>query len=118
MLNNQNFQFLSGYSDLIQYIGVCNTGSSENEISSKFVEFLLTEKVQNSLNKISLFSVKENLILYTNGVLSEMENILKNNLKTINVFTSQEKIKEINKLSINALEGDKNALKSVMNNLI
>ncbi len=48
--------FLSGFTDLLQYIAVFSTDKNKNIYSQKFIDLLLSDSVQKSLADIKLFS--------------------------------------------------------------
>ena len=101
-LNNVNFKYLSGFTDLIQYIGISTTSIKEKEICTKFIEYVTNEEVQNTISNISMFSVL-NKKIYSSSYLNDMENELMKEIKTINVFLSGNKLQEIKDVSINYL---------------
>lgn len=89
VLSNVNYKFLSGYTDLVQYISIFKTTELEQEICKDFVKKLVSDEVQNKLANINLFSVLQNKKLYTDDIFGEMENCLNKTLKTENVFLNQ-----------------------------
>ena len=48
--------FLSGFTDLFQYIAVFSTDKNKNLYSQKFIDFLTGDSVQKTLDEIKLFS--------------------------------------------------------------
>lgn len=64
---------VSGYTDLIQYLGVC----SNDKIVEKFVEYVLSIENQSTLVEYSLFSSLYNK-LYFSGIYNDMENAIIN----------------------------------------
>ena len=71
-------EYLSYYTDLVQYIGVSkNESSDKQKLCENFVKFLVSEKSQIKLNKIGMFSVlKKDLFLYEDEYFAKMEKSL------------------------------------------
>lgn len=113
----RSFYNLSNFSDLIQYVGVCKTDQVKQEISKQFVEYLLSDTSQQKIENINMFSVTGQK-LYSNGEFAEMEKTLSSPLKTLNVFLSNEKLKEIKTLSRDATMGNKSALNEIKKYLV
>ncbi len=89
-----SYEFLGGFSDLIQFVGVCKNSSKERKIYAKsFAKFLTTETCQKDIKNYGLFSTT-NLSLYENGYMVEFEKVLKKELTSINAFMD---IQQINK---------------------
>lgn len=84
-----DYTFLGGYSDLIVYGSVFQTNNEIQKISERFLEYLVKDSSQEKLSNIGLFSVL-NKSIYSDSEYKEYEKILLNNLKTINVFYSDE----------------------------
>ena len=107
-INNGNmlegeFNYCS-FSDLVQYIAVFKgTEEQAYNISQKFIEYLLSEKVQDTLKDIDMFSVLDIPSKSSNIKYSNFENSIKTNLKTVNVFLSNEQINEIKNVSLEYL---------------
>ena len=77
-----NYESVSTFTDLIQYIGItCNNKNALN-----FISYMLTDNNQLNLSKLSLFSVKD-LKLYSEPTYAEMETALKTCFVP-NIFTS------------------------------
>ena len=103
-MTNENISHLGKYSDLIQYIGVCKCGAKEYKMCVKFIEFLQSKEIQSTLSNISMFSVLDNSI-YNSGYLYDIENALKDKLKTINVFLSDDLQKQLHDYAIDYVTG-------------
>ncbi len=96
-LSNLKYNMLSNFSDLIQYIGIVDSGSSSKMyFANEFAKFLTQEKAQSALSSYGLFSVTNNKI-YESGYMSDFENALKEDLFSINVFSNKEEIDNIRK---------------------
>lgn len=92
LLTDYKIYPLGGYSDLIQYVSVFQNQKVETELSIQFAKYLLSDEVQTSISKISMFSVLQNKNLYDSGIYQQMEQILNENLKTENAFVTYENI--------------------------
>lgn len=78
-----NYEPISTFSDLIQYIGVtCNNKNALN-----FISYILSDSNQLNLSKLSLFSVK-GLKLYSEPTYMEMEKALQS-CYIPNIFSAQ-----------------------------
>lgn len=91
-LSDCEYNFLGGYSDLIQYIGI-NKDLEEykKDIAKNFCEFLVSSKSQSLLKNYGLFTTN-NQFIYDNGYMRDFEIVLHKELKSINVFSSSEQI--------------------------
>ncbi len=91
-LSECQYNFLEGYSDLIQYIGVNkNLDEIKMKIAKDFCEFITNENSQEMLKNYGLFTINNNLI-YESGYMKDFELILHKNLKSTNVFATSEQI--------------------------
>lgn len=91
-INSLQYNFLGGYSDLIQYIGVVDTKNSIKMIYAKnFAKYLTSQTSQNCLNNFGLFSVN-NLFIYENDYMSLFEKTLKEDLYSLNAFISKDEL--------------------------
>ena len=86
------YSYLSGYSDLIQYLGISKLLSGvKSEVATAFAKLLLKEEAQKELSTIGLFSVTNNKI-YNEDFMSEFENCLQKPLKSVDAFASKKEI--------------------------
>ncbi|MGN0798494.1 MAG: hypothetical protein ACI4L7_02920 [Christensenellales bacterium] len=86
------YSYLSGYSDLIQYVGISRLASGvKGEVATSFAKFLLQEEAQRDLSSIGLFSVTNSKI-YEGDFMGEFENTLQKPLKSISAFVSKKEI--------------------------
>lgn len=71
-------EFMSNYTDLVDYIGVVeNSNPEKKELSRMFSKFIVNQESQKKLNKIGLFSVLNlDLQLYNDVYFSKMEKSL------------------------------------------
>lgn len=97
------YNFLSGFSDLIQCVGISkNIGRVKEDYASKFAQFLTSSSCQSALTNYGLFSVTENKI-YSEGFMSNFEQALINPILSQNVFSNLEEIEKEKTLSFNKL---------------
>lgn len=87
------YNFLDGYSDLVQYVGAVESGNSfKMFFAKKFAEFLLSKTSQKDLSHFGLFSTgNENI--YSDGFMKEFENALLSPLTSVSAFISAEELK-------------------------
>lgn len=113
----RSFYNFSGFSDLVQYIGVCANDNVKQEISKQFITYLISDECQEKIEGINMFSTTGKR-LYSSGEFAEMENALLKPLKTLNVFLSKEKIEQIKQDCLKALGGDKISLGQIQKYLV
>lgn len=106
---------LSGYNDLYQYVSITSSDQLKRYYSEKFVNYLVSEQVQKQLNSIGMFSCFYN-VEFQNEHLTQMQKM--GEFQTISAFTSVQKINEMNRLSLLAMNGDKEAKIKIKNMLI
>lgn len=83
---------LKNYNDLFQYVGVCSDDKEKIKTSNDFIDYLLSEKVQQKLVNLKLFSeITE--INFSDEVLNEMQKLT--DFLTLPVFIDKGKINEI-----------------------
>ena len=88
------YKYLGGYTDLVQYMGITSTNLKKIAIAQEFLEFMIKEENQKSLNKVGLFScVVDNI--YTEGYLKEFEEVLSKDLVVPNAFLSTKEIENL-----------------------
>ncbi|MBQ9793087.1 MAG: hypothetical protein IJW32_05070 [Clostridia bacterium] len=102
-LSSCNYQFLTGYSDLIQYIGVVkNVEKIKSDYAADFAKFLTLPSSQIDLKNYGLFSTT-NVDVYENDYMNDFENQLNKKLESINVFTNLNDVAKVNKNSFDIL---------------
>ena len=100
------YDFLGGYSDLIQYVGVNkNISKFKKDVCISFSNFLLSQNCQKDIKNYGLFSTTA-INIYESDYMLEFEQVLKQPIKSVNVFTNFEnieknKIEYFNKLFYN-----------------
>lgn len=92
MLTDISYQFLTEYTDLVQYVSVFKTDAKQQQICTDFVRFLISAASQQKLANINMFSVLQNMCLYTDNLFGQMEKSLSKNLHVENVFLSTQAI--------------------------
>lgn len=102
------YEFLSGYSDLIQYASIFKGDKRTETICEKFIEYLLSKNCQKNLANIGMFpTISE--IIYEDEKYKEFNEVLLKDLKTINIFTKNDDIKNLqSKLIDNVFNGNDN----------
>ena len=110
-LTNRAFSYyaepLSTFNDLFQYVSVIQTNNEKIDESLRFVEYLLSKKVQERLNEIEMFSCFYP-VAFDNENMSSMQKITKFN--TISPFNKSEFMLELKDASIKAYMGDKDKI--------
>jgi len=91
-LQNCVYNYLGGYSDLVQYLGEVNIGSAgDQELADEFLHYLISENVQKQIAGIGMFSVLPSAI-YSEGYLKDFEQVLLQPLKSVSAFITQQQI--------------------------
>lgn len=92
---------LTEFNDLYQYISITSDDGEKKYYAEKFVEYLLGEQVQKSLNKICMMSVFYNVEFSELG-LNEMQGVKIR--KTISAFSDKNVLKDLTETSKSWLE--------------
>lgn len=102
-LGSCRYDYMSGYSDLIQYVSISNklTGAKK-DLAINFTKYLTLEESQKDLKNYGLFSVS-NLKIYENDYMKDFENALSKEILSINVFNSQTEIENKKNVAFNLL---------------
>lgn len=86
-IENVVYQHLVDYTDLVQFLGICQTGNSKQTLACQnFIKFLLEENTQSKLSNIGMFSVNPQII-YNQGVWQQIDVLSQSTCKVENVFT-------------------------------
>ncbi len=93
LIQNVNYNFLGEYTDLIQYLAITTQLQENIAVASGFIEYILSQEVQQDLTTIGMFCVNNDKI-YTEKVYQQFESALSNKLQVLNVFVSNVWIKE------------------------
>lgn len=102
---------LAEFNDLYQYISILSEDKNF-EICKKFCTYLLSEKVQKSLDSIKMFSDKYT-INYDDASYKNIQNTTHN--KTLSIFSDCTNISYLQELSLKAIKGEKDAHLKIKN---
>ena len=86
-MTDVKFEFLSGYTDIVQYVGFCDNGQNRGETSQQFIEYITSDVSQKKLSSIELFS--PSLDVYSDGLHLSMQVALLKTLQVPNVFADK-----------------------------
>lgn len=111
------YNFLSGFSDLIVYGSVFESNCDLEYISTKFLEFLLSEKNQQKLMNINMFPTIFKNIYQETKYKEYNQNLLKE-LKTLNVFYSINTLEKIKSLLIDFYKNKTDNKKEILKYLV
>ena len=107
-LNPMEIVPLTAYTDLIQAIGIVDGITNEKKsVAVSFLEYLQSEKVQNNISKLKMFSTT-GVEMYTAEGFTQLEKELKT-IKTPCVFTANEVLESHDRLALSAINGDKDS---------
>ncbi len=106
---------LTKFNDLYQYVSLTASDSKKSVIAKRFIDYLLSDKVQERLNKINMLSPYKNVNFDIEN-LNLMQKI--DGFSTISAFYPKQILREIEDRSLLALKGDKNAINYIKNLLI
>lgn len=73
------YQPFQEYTDLVQFISVVNSQPNIEKVCNQFVEYLVSQKVQENLSSIGMLSPLKNMNLYQNHFLKDLENSIDEN---------------------------------------
>lgn len=115
-LINRGMEFnvipLENYNDLYQYISITSLNVQKRFYAQQFVNYLVSDSVQESLSLIGMYSP------YVNVEYSETQHQLMQKVKSninVSAFASTITLKEMQRLSTLAVKGDENALNKIKN---
>ena len=94
MLQSCQFEYITEYSDLIQFVSVCTTDSKNEKICADYINWILSANSQKQLKSIGMFSVTNQLI-YANTEEEDFEMATKQILEFGNVFLDDAKLKDL-----------------------
>lgn len=94
-----NYNILSGFTDLIVYASIFKSSNQIEEIANSFLKYLTSESVQCKLCNINMFPVI-NKNIYTDSFYKKHNDELLKEMKTLNVFYSNETLENIKNLCI------------------
>lgn len=118
-LSNRGFDVmvrpLERYNDLYQYISVTGQDELKRFYAEKFINYLLSDTVQQKLTDISMLSPYID-IDHDDKHLSSMQKVKEG--RTVSAFIQQEVLREMQSLSPSLLSGEKEALNKIKNILV
>ena len=118
-LTNRGFEFictpLTEYNDLYQYVALTSKDKVKKALAKNFIDYLLSDKVQKSLNQISMFSPYLE-VEFDNENLSLMQKI--NGKKTISAFNHVSTLTQMQEDAIEGVKGNQNAINKIKKILI
>ena len=91
-LSNIEYEFLSGYTDLVQYFSITTADENLISVAQNFVDYITSDTVQPNIDDIGLFP-SANISVYQSGIYADYEHALSDKLNVLNVFTANEQIK-------------------------
>lgn len=94
-LDGAIYEHLTSFTDLVQFIGVCNNVNyDQKQACEAFISYLVSEQVQLKLANIGMQTVCNlSKDLYTSGEFMVIEQACKNSCVVQNVFTTKEQLK-------------------------
>ena len=118
-LNNRGMQVestpLTAYNDLYQYLSLTGTDVKKNVYAKRFIDFLISDKVQNQLNRICMLSPYidvENDIEHLANFKNNGQN------KSISAFLHADMLKQMQEISLSAINGNENDINKIKNMLV
>lgn len=118
-LKNRGFEAqitpLEKFNDLFQYVSVTSKDEVKKRYAEKFIEYLISEKVQNALGEIAMFSVEMQAKLEDEKLI-QMQSA--NNFITISAFTPRETLLLLHGEGMDALRGNESAQNKIKNMFI
>lgn len=103
---------LNVFNDLYQYVSICTNDQLKRYYAEEFVNYLVSEKVQKSLNNIGMFSCFYQ-VEYDNEHLRKLQEI--NYTTSLSAFIPEQNLKELQRMSILAVGGDEQAKIKIKN---
>ncbi len=118
-LNNRGFEYelqaLNGFSDLNQFISVVSENEQKRFYAEQFVNYLLSDEIQKTLNSIAMFSALHT-ISYDEENLQKLSNAKIDN--GVSMFAKKESISNLNSLSEEYLKTGDKEVKIKIKNLL
>jgi hypothetical protein len=110
------FVYLSGYTDLTQYLAITAADAQERERARLVIEHLTSPSAQYAVAQIGMLSV-DGVNYHTNELLKNMQNAINQRMIIPDAFTSEESMDYYHELCRSALEGDKASLDEIKTRL-
>ena len=118
-LNNRGMEVLTlplnKFSDLNQHISITTTDQMKRYYAQEFINFLLSDEIQHSLNKIGMFS-RFHKVSYDNDCLVKMQKL--SDFQTISAFIDKHNLSYLQNLSLDGVKGDEESLNKIKKLLI
>lgn len=106
---------LTEYNDLYQYVTITSKDQTKKTYSERFLDYLMSQKVQQSLSQISMLSLNYG-VEYQNQHLIQMQKV--QNKNTISAFTYAQVLKQTQLDCLKVMGGDDNLKIKIKNMLI
>ena len=87
------YNYLSGYTDLVQCIGVMNGEEVKQKTAMEFATFLLSEYSQTQIKKVGMFSTTGK-VLYDDGYMKDFEQAMLKEKQVPNIFMTETDIEK------------------------
>ncbi|HEY8443936.1 MAG TPA: hypothetical protein VIL24_03980 [Clostridia bacterium] len=110
------FDFLSGYTDLTQYLAITAKDEQDRHRAKLVIEHLTSSSAQYAAAQNGMFSVDGNNY-HSHELLKKMQDALNQSLTTPNAFISQETLDYLHDLCKQALSGNSQSLKELRERL-
>lgn len=91
-LSNISYQYLSTYTDLVQYLSITTTNENLVPVANEFIKYVTSSENQKKLTSIGMFCVTGEMIYSDN--YKEFEKALSGKIQVMNVFVSNVWLKE------------------------
>ncbi len=106
---------LNAFNDLYQYVALTCKDANKGIYAKQFIEYLVSDKVQNQLNKISMFSPYIRTKFDDENLSLMQQN---NKFSSISAYLHNEQLKEMQEISMLAVKGNQNSINKIKNMLI
>ncbi len=93
VIDSINYQFLAGYTDLIQYLAITATDERQIAQATGFIDYVTSAEIQKKLATIGMFCVNGAKI-YSEKSYQQFEEALSKKMQVLNVFVSSVWLKE------------------------
>ncbi len=118
-LSNRGMQVevspLTAFNDLYQYVAMTSNDKNKQVYARRFIEYLISDNVQNQLNKISMFSPYIKVDFDDENLSTMQEN---NKFLSISAYLSKAQLKELQDMSLLAVRGEQKSINKIKNMLI
>ncbi|MBQ3597153.1 MAG: hypothetical protein II988_04985 [Clostridia bacterium] len=108
---------MTRYNDIIQYVSLTTSDNLKSVYSERFIEYLLSSKVQTQLQQINMLSVSQNLNWQNQGYL-KLQGVKTTEFCTLPITTSSDILRQIDAESQRAVIGEKTLVDKIKNLLV